>query len=844
MHPLRDYLVALCCFIATASTSAIGQTLDEARQLHMAGEYEAAIEAYQQTAEKLASEDPAAAATAYNNSCVIFNGLGRFEEARISCEQALQLRRQLDDDRRLARTLNNYALALQNLGDYGSAHTLLLEALELNERRQEVQAEVLNLANLGALATISGNYGRALEFHARAEELAHEHREQAWAQEQLQIAIANRGVVLERLGAYREALELYRGLAEGNLAGVDRRRRAQIKLNMGVIYRNLGDSARAVQEFEGVASLYREIEDPDGLSNALLNLALAYHLNLGDWPRAEFAYREALELASRHGDRPEEIQDLFYLGQFLLDRGRLEEAEQILLRCLEASEASGSAEGRWSALAGLGRIAAARGDLDQAVDRFDEASNEIELVATGLSTSRLLSGFYGEKRFLYAAAVQSLADLAQREPEAGHADRALEFVQRAKARALLDALGSLEWGSQPLTVEALQESAEGGPVLEFFVAERDLLRWTIRANGIRMDNLGPAQPIIEKISLLYRQLSDGDKPPKALLRQVSSAILDGVDLSSAPTLHIALDHSLYRLPISLLPTPNATEESIVDRVSVSYLSSASALSWLRERSRREARTRPSSLMALGVGSPDIASLRQQSDTPTGLFIRRYGLEPLHAIEQELDTLQHHLPGQHELLTGADATESSFRHALERTARVTHIASHAVIDERPGRGASVLLAPDEEHDGLLGPQEIAGLDHRSALTVLAACQTAGDLADGAALTTLAGSFLAAGSSAVVATLWNVGDQATAAFMDQFYYQLGRGAAPAAALREAKRRLRNDARWSHPHLWAGYVLLGEASAIVPARRSSARTVAVFAVLLGVVLLALWWRRRERV
>jgi CHAT domain-containing protein len=115
-----------------------------------------------------------------------------------------------------------------------------------------------------------------------------------------------------------------------------------------------------------------------------------------------------------------------------------------------------------------------------------------------------------------------------------------------------------------------------------------------------------------------------------------------------------------------------------------------------------------------------------------------------------------------------------------------------------------------------PEEIARLDDRSALTVLAACRTAlGPGEDGQALASLTGSFLAAGSRSVLATLWDVGDAATAAFMAQFYWELGQGLTPAEALRAAKRHLRSDPRWRRPDLWAGYVLVGEAPPVVPRR-----------------------------
>lgn len=174
--------------------------------------------------------------------------------------------------------------------------------------------------------------------------------------------------------------------------------------------------------------------------------------------------------------------------------------------------------------------------------------------------------------------------------------------------------------------------------------------------------------------------------------------------------------------------------------------------------------------------------------------------------------------------------------------MVHLATHTVIDERPGRGAAILLTPADGDDGLLAPDEIALLEDRSDLTVLAACRTAlGPGEDSNALATLTGSFLAAGSRGVVATLWDVGDAETAVFMEQLYWELGRGLAPAEALREAKRRLRRDPRWKAPHLWAGYVLAGDPPPVAPRRRGWVVWMVAEIVICGLVLR--WKRRRDR-
>jgi CHAT domain-containing protein len=177
--------------------------------------------------------------------------------------------------------------------------------------------------------------------------------------------------------------------------------------------------------------------------------------------------------------------------------------------------------------------------------------------------------------------------------------------------------------------------------------------------------------------------------------------------------------------------------------------------------------------------------------------------------------------------------------------VIHLVTLSVVDERPGRGAAVLLTAAGDDDGLLQPAEIARLRLDARLTVLAACRTAlapaGDAGGGGALTSLTGAFLAAGSEAVVATLWDVGDAATAVFMDQLYARLGRGVPPARALAETKRALRADPRWNRPSLWSGYVLVGRAGGPVAVGRPAGwRWAAALALAVALALVAGWLTR----
>jgi CHAT domain-containing protein len=125
-------------------------------------------------------------------------------------------------------------------------------------------------------------------------------------------------------------------------------------------------------------------------------------------------------------------------------------------------------------------------------------------------------------------------------------------------------------------------------------------------------------------------------------------------------------------------------------------------------------------------------------------------------------------------------------------------------------------------------------HLSAdLVVLSACDTAlGRDVKGEGLVGLTRGFMSAGSKSVVASLWKVDDRATAILMAEFYKSmLEDGQSPAAALRSAKQKMRQDKAWGAPYFWAGFVLQGEYTEHISVdRKSGLRTgLAVSLVLL---------------
>jgi CHAT domain-containing protein len=176
-------------------------------------------------------------------------------------------------------------------------------------------------------------------------------------------------------------------------------------------------------------------------------------------------------------------------------------------------------------------------------------------------------------------------------------------------------------------------------------------------------------------------------------------------------------------------------------------------------------------------------------------------------------------GSATMLSGADATEAAMRQQAPRH-RYLHLATHGffadpqlrsvllpsekVLDQsqfgrdgfvghHPGLLSGLVLAganrppkPDQD-DGILTALEVAELDLRGVdLVVLSACETGlGATAGGEGVLGLQRAFQSAGARRVMASLWKVDDQGTAALMALFYHKLWReNQTPLAALREAQ------------------------------------------------------------
>src|SRR5262249_13525075 len=146
-------------------------------------------------------------------------------------------------------------------------------------------------------------------------------------------------------------------------------------------------------------------------------------------------------------------------------------------------------------------------------------------------------------------------------------------------------------------------------------------------------------------------------------------------------------------------------------------------------------------------------------------------------------------------------------------RVLHFATHGLLNsthpELSGLVLSLVDSGGEAQNGFLRLEDVYRMRIDADLVVLSACQTAlGKPVQGEGLVGLSRGFIHAGARQVLSSLWKVSDRATTELMKEVYRaMLLDGQRPAAALRQAQRKLLATRPFEGPESWAAFVLQGD-------------------------------------
>lgn len=242
-----------------------------------------------------------------------------------------------------------------------------------------------------------------------------------------------------------------------------------------------------------------------------------------------------------------------------------------------------------------------------------------------------------------------------------------------------------------------------------------------------------------------------------------------------------IPHSiLHYIPFAAL---NYNHRLLIEDHTVFQLPSASIMKFCRNK-KKEVRAK-----LLAIGNPDLNNPHLD----------------LAASMVEVEKIGKLYPGS-KVLTRSFADKTTFKENA-RSYEILHLACHAVFNADQPLDSALLLSPSRYDDGRLTANEIFDLDLKSSLVTLSACQSGlSRIRAGDEMMGLPRAFIYAGSPSIVASLWNVNDEATAILMERFYRNL-QNKEKDEALRDSQLFLMRDPRFDHPYFWAAFVLIGD-------------------------------------
>jgi len=795
--------------------------LEEAQVLQQQGKLKEAQSHFHAAAEAFRiSGDQKNLATALSAAGDISVSLGDYQDAIRDAEQAVKLRQHFHDDEGLAVDFNTIGLANQYLGNYPAAIENYEDALKINRTLGNVVGQVGRLNNIGNIHYFQARYMDALKVYESALVLVNANAGQSWNAWGRKLTIGNIATVYQRIGLDEQALTLYQQIS-GRPGDMPAAEYAQMLANEGILYRRLGDPVKALDLYHSSQTVFRTARHADGEISALRNIGIVKAMDLNDPSGALQSFTEGLHLSRQSSNNRGLVQADLYLGEVLRRLHRFEEATGHLREAVSTAQAAGLVEEQWKALYALGRIAEETGSPQAAVDDYREAIAIIESVRAGLRVTALRTDFLADKRDVY----DSLIAFELRQP-APSADELFHWMERSRARTLQDRFAARTPWIEPRLQEIQAHLPRDTVLIEFWMGSEDSMAvWmTPSVSGI----VSYSGDEIRKYSreLLDALQKDGDdwKQPS---RELGAKILAGIPLQAHM---VVVQDGPLNIPFEVLGIPGS-QKLLVEQADVSYLPSARLVAmpgasnhgWLLPWNRQ--------LVAFGDPPVSFSDALAQTEQ----------WQPLPASADEVRGIARIIPGRAEIHLGSDARKSYLLDRRIEGVPLLHLSTHAVVDlERPDRSRILLASASPERADYLFQDEVGNLDLKNVeLVTLSACDTArGKMVGGEGIQAFSQSFLAAGASATVTSLWKVADEPAAGFMNQFYYFLTQGDPKAEALRAAKLRLlRSNSVFSSPRYWAAFILTGDgwhpSTRVVP----WSAILFAFAAILVMTSLCLW-------
>lgn len=766
----------------------------------------------------------------------------------------------LGDRQSEAITLNGAGQAYENLHQYELALESYQQALSLARESENLDLEPVTVYQIASVYRSKGDIRQALEYYERCVRLSHaakKSRTEAYALTDVAAIYSSEGESGKTLAQYEKILRFYDAVG-------DRRGRAITLNNIGDFFSSSADDKRKALDFYRQALQASQSAGERGVEIAALYKVARAERDCGDSEQALAHIKESIKIieALRSNVASPDFRSSYFAGvhshyelyiDLLMRLDREQPGKGFAAAALLASE-----NARARSL--VETLAEARADIRRGADPA-VLQRERELL-------QLLRA-QGQYQLEIAAGGGSQAEAAEVEHEVEQLRSEYEAVE-GQVRQQSPRFASLV-RPEPPTLEEIQAELRDGNdlLLEYSLGDERSYLWAVTANSLNSYELPPRATLEAAAREVYnlltaRQLAGGkvdaayqsrvaasdrlyQEKALALSRMTLGPVADRLE---GKRLVIVTEGVLQYIPFDALPSPSSGEEGersdaaagsavgdtppLVSRHEVVSLPSISTLVAIRREGGRErSKGKLIAVLADPVFSNDDDGVRGASTPQTNptapdpdaefgqRALRSFrglsggsGITRLAHSSDEADAIVATAPrGTSLAVKGFDASRETAMSPQIGEYQIVHFSTHGFLNsEHPEFSGMVLTMVNRQggrENGFLQLHDIYNMNLSADLVVLSACGTGlGKDVKGEGLVGLTRGFMHAGSKSVVASLWEVDDEATAELMRSFYKaMLHEGLAPAAALRSAKESVRQHPRWSAPYFWAGFVLQGE-------------------------------------
>lgn len=786
--------------------------------------------------------------------------LGEFSKGAESYREAIRLRRLIGNRAGEADSLTGLALALRNMGETQQALDMYADSLALKRELGDRRGGMTTLHNMGVAYSVLGQFRKALELYDEALALAREFEDRQWES----AALVSSGIAYRFIGENEKALESFQKSLELRKALGNKRGQAEVLSNMGLLLELGGNLAAALQLYELALPLNREILDRRGEAFTIGSIA-SIQGKLGDAERAIGLYGQALQVQRAIGDENGAAQSLLGMADVLRKEGRLAESRENVEEAIATIESLRARIGIASLRSTYRALHedhyALHVDVLMQLHRKDPAAgyDALALISAERARARTLRetlaiGNIRKLPNVDPALIERRRALLQqmstkeraRSGVAGAKDKQEQLaVLEKEIRQLIEEHEAIEArlrASSPgyaaisetgaLSLESIRGLLDDDTSLLFYSLGRERsYAWILTRSSLRSVVLPPAKKVEDLARQTHALISAGrrrdlEAPLRRSIDELSAAILEPVYRQIATTrVVIVPDGALQYAPFAALTLPlkGTVRQPLIARHEIVTLPSASVLELLRARGKRTG-TAAIAVFAdpvLDAADPRVTRKIAGTQKMPHKDLLRSGEQSGMTSFQRLPYTSDEADGilavarSHSSLkaTGFRANRESVVNADLHEFGIIHFATHGLLNnETPELSGIVLSLVDEQgepQDGFLRVHEICGLDLDAELVVVSACRTAlGKEIRGEGLIGITRGFMLAGARKVVATLWDVRDQATAELMKRFYRgMLEEKLTAAAALRAAQLSLRDNPRWQSPFYWAPFVIQGD-------------------------------------